>query len=274
VSTSPSGQDIPTGQRKSHRDIFLFAVIILVLIVFSFISLYFLALIPVVFGLHILLETRCVSYLTRAIDKRWVSLLRKNIIWVSILSLFSTIFAIGLFTWNINARIKNTAQNVSIYQSITPWDYFPQEVHDYYQNKEMTREDLIKILIVSLWISMDDQIDIECFKDSFQSKYPKEICYAKQAWYIQWDTLWNFNPNRSISHAAGLKFILKFYWYGVPKRSLYLTYSDLQKTQWQTTYAEYAKRIGLIPQSTSKFYPDKIITIKQVDSYISVLSRK
>ena len=115
-------------------------------------------------------------------------------------------------------------------------------------------------------------LEKECFKDSFTASFPLEICYAKSRWYVQWDANWNFQPNKVINHWAGLKFILNFYDYDVPRRSLFITYDDVSKDEWYTTYAEYAKRIWLIPKSVGHFWPNDSITIEQIDRYVQVLS--
>ncbi len=260
-----------THDTKNNNDVVLLVLTLIILWVFSLISLYFLALVPVLIALHTLLESNIgntlVSPIKNSSYKWWIT-------WLSaaIVGIFSCVFALGFFSGNIHNNIQSSLMSITSMSSQSSQDYFPKEIHEYYQQKEITREDLIKILSVSTKINLDDFDEIECFKDNFQSQYPKEICYAKNKWYIQWDALGNFYPNRVISHGAGLKFILNYYGYGVPKRSLYLTYTDLQKTQWQTTYAEFAKRINLIDESVTEFYPDKTITIEQVDRYISRLT--
>lgn len=271
LSKSDISQIEQTPDKKNYNDIILLVITLFILWAFSLVSLYFLAFIPVLFGLHALLESNIgkilISPLKNLFWNWWIKWVSAALVWI-----FSCVFAIWFFSGNIHKNIQSSLGQFSWINKLETQSYFPKEVHDYYQQKDITREDLIKILSVATKINLQDQDEIECFNDSFQSRYPKEICYAKELWYIQWDSLWNIYPNKAISHGAGLKFILNYYGYGVPKRSLYLTYTDLQKNQWQTTYAEFAKRINLIDESITEFYPDKTITIEQVDRYISVLS--
>jgi len=256
--------------KSNNNDISLFIIMLIILCVFSFVSLYFVALIPALLAIHILLKSKIWDFFIQPfmsfIPMWWI-------LWVSsaILSISACVFAIWFFSWNIHNSLTNT---FDLSGENAPATFFPSAVHTHYEDRDITREELIKMLVVSKKIDMSEWQEIDCFKDSFQSEYPKELCYAKDQWFIQWDSEWNFKPTGSVSHAAGLKFILNFYWYRVPKESLYITFTDLQKRQWQTTYAEFAKRIWIISPTVTEFHPERTISIDQVDWYLQALSSK
>lgn len=274
ITKSPSKWEIKPEDPKHNKEVILLILTIILLLLFSFVSLYFFTLIFIVLSLHILFQTQALSGISQQLWVLWIWQNTQKLWSIICLCIFSLILAIWFFTWSISLSIQKYFISQWSYEDNIRWKYFPQEIHSHYSQRDITREELIKILIVTLWVDLEKQIEIDCFKDSFQSKYPKEICYAKKQWFIQWDSLENFYPNNSISHAAGLKFILNFYWYRVPKESLYITFTDLQKRQWQTTYAEYAKRIWIISPSVTEFKPEKPITIDQIDEYLQKLSTK
>jgi len=268
--TPDLNQDIKE-EVKNNTDISLFILMLIILAIFSFISIYFIALVPILLSVHIIFGSRIGKWIIypimQLISNGWIL-----IISAGLLSISACVFAIWFLSWDIHSNIINIFKTSSYTDNSQ--SFFPDEIYSHYEDRDITREELVKILSVSKEIDLNNWQEIDCFKDSFQSKFPKELCYAKDSGYIQGDNEWNFNPTQTVSHAAGLKFILNFYWYRVPKESLYITFTDLQKRQWQTTYAEYAKRIWIIPTSNKEFHPEKTITIDQVDWYLQALSSK
>jgi len=257
-------------QNNNYRwDIILFLLTLWIIVMFSLVSLYFILLIPIVIAFHCLFRSNFMAPLLALIPT-----LEKNIYHITWIIICVLIIFIWFVTWSVQKDIQVIYTYFPHNSAETSSRYFPEEVYNHYSKKEISREDLVKILVSARNIDIAKERWIECFKDVFQSEHPWEICYAKDAWYIQWDALWNFYPQQAISHAAGLKLILKFYNLNVPSSSLYLTYDDLQKNQWYTRYAEYAKRIWLIEQDVKEFKPTENISIQQVDSYIYTLSKR
>jgi len=260
----------------------------------SIVSPYFLVFIPILFVFHFYRNSFFISELHYTIREKLEHYIFENKKWTDtwtwflqedfnffkktlclwLISLLGIIFLQWLLTWNIEKSIAwvFSTSTESTQKLEHPW-YLSDSVYKSFDQEEISREELVWILLSNQNISWGTGAQ-NCFKDISESNYKEQICFAKRKWYIQWDAQNNFNPSATVSHAAWLKFILNFNWETVPWRAAYVTFDDLEKQFWYTTYAEYAKINGLIDQWEKLFYPDWAITIKQVDSYIYKLVQK
>jgi hypothetical protein len=281
-------------KKESKHEFITLIIQSVIFLILGFISLYFLVFIPILFifhfyrnsffisKLHYTLREKLESYIFshQLGPKSWLWLIQENFnffkktmcLWI--IALLCIVFLQGLLTWNIE---RSVASSLSWYRTSSqkmehPY-YLKESVYNNFDWKVISREALVWILLSNQDIKTDSGSQ-SCFWDISESIYKEQICFAKRKWYIQWDAFNNFNPTDTVSHAAGLKFILNFNGENVPSRAAYITFDDLEKRFWYTTYAEYAKIHGLIPESERLFYPDEAITINQVDTYIYKLVQK
>lgn len=137
-----------------------------------------------------------------------------------------------------------------------------------YDSIYLTRWELVSILVLYLWEDISDINDENCFRDIENSQFQKEICYALKKWWIQGKNDGFFYPNDIINHAQWLKLILNFLGENVPQKAYENTYKDIDRSLWYATYAEYAKRKGIIDEQVDYFYPEESISLEQVDQYV------
>ncbi len=283
-------QELSYIKNESKYEVVSLILQIIIFIGLSFVSVYFIVFVIVLLWFHLLKNSYFISdisYKTREkIEQNtqwsqhkneyffWVQqnfLMVKR--WVIMFAIFVCvwIFIYGLFYWNVIYSISNTFDNSKNITQFNSWPkYLPVDIYSRFENNTITREELIWILYFS---QKDTTFTIKnCFNDISESIYAEQICDAKRRWIIQWDANNDFNPKGVVSHAAGLKFILNFSGENVPKRAAYLTFTDLEKRFWYTSYAEYAKSHGIIDSSMKEFDPLTPITISQIDSYLYKLT--
>jgi len=114
----------------------------------------------------------------------------------------------------------------------------------------------------------------DCFADISNSPYARDICFAAKKGWLQGGEGANFYPDRSLTRAGGIKFILRFFGERVPEKSIASTYKDVQVSDWVSVYVEYAKRNGIIDKKVTMFYPNREISLQEMNDFIEKVQSK
>ena len=286
-------QEVEYIRYDSKKEFISFCLQCIWFIALSYFSAYFLLFIPILLAFHIYKNSYFIANINYNVRKfieesiyentgalsSWLMKVQdsltqiKNFSCISVMVLWTIIFFFGVTGGHFMNQIRDVLpEKKPQVQEKGKARYLSQEVFDTFDGREITRAEILWVLILSTPMRENVWSMSDCFGDISSSQYAEQICYAKNRGIVSGDANNNFNPNWIVTNGAWLKFILNFYEANVPRRALYITYNDITPKDWFSTYAEYAKSHGIIPRSQNEFHPNEAITIETIDRYIEKIS--
>jgi len=180
---------------------------------------------------------------------------KKNFLKIFSIIIFSIFFSQIFFTQKIFAETPNFS-DVSINNKYFPainnlyrrWIIWGYEDWSFKPEKSLNRVEALKILLLSAWISIPDDIwNVLAFKDTSKDAwYFKYIAAAQSLWIVNWYSDWTFKPSNTVNLAESLKMLLESNAIKYDKNPSESPYFDVPKNSWFSWYFDYAKKNNLL----------------------------
>lgn len=143
-----------------------------------------------------------------------------------------------------------------------------QTLKEVYATKEITREMLLKLLILEKERKNVDAAKWGCFVDVVGSKFEKYVCYAKDAWLVQGRSATTFDPKHKVTKAEALKMIYNVFGVPTQKDERKTAFADVKESDWFAPYVAQGEKLWLLEKLPS-FKPNEFASFKFIDKTIS-----
>ena len=137
-------------------------------------------------------------------------------------------------------------------------------VEHMYAQKDMTREMLVKLLILHKDRKKLDYAKVDCFADVKDANFGKYICYALDKGLVSGRNKTTFDPLTLVTRSEALKMIFSINAIPVTRDLTRTSFNDTSKTDWFSPYVETAKTMGLLDDVKDTFRPEEKATTEFV----------
>ncbi|MFC1809960.1 S-layer homology domain-containing protein [Patescibacteria group bacterium] len=120
---------------------------------------------------------------------------------------------------------------------------------------EITRAELMKILVLSTGIQIDVEKYNNCFPDVLDDWYAKYVCYAKEQGWVQGYDDGTFKPGNKVVKAEAIKMVINTQGVILDQVGTIKPYNDVELNEWFAPYVVTAKNLGILEEEGILYKP-------------------
>jgi len=191
------------------------------------------------------------------------------------LRILTTIFTISMFFISLSVSYASSFPDVEGHVNENAIEYLHEnEIISGYDdglfrpNKEVSRAEILKILIRGIGITPNLSYYNSCFIDVGDEWYGAYICYAKSKGWINGYPDNTFKPNKTVTKIEALKMLVQSQEYTLPASVTEKPFNNIDINTWYAPYLKIASNKNLLEEVDGDFPIDEKVTRANISENI------